>query len=185
MSCVSPSLLSWEGSWGAINRLEMCQQSFQLGSGVQGKAGRRWEFTAGPKENSHQQQMCSGLGHRGISPLLCPNSTFISCLGPKRRDRGRKSHKRRLGELRISISTPGDSLPHHRHFSPFSFHTNPPELLKERGEMFLGRHPATQAGKVQPAPSRSQSRERREERGQRNSGVSGGGNLLSASGWES
>lgn len=46
-----------------------------------------------------------------------------------------------LDELKMSISTPGDSagpsLPRHYHFSPFSFHTNPPQLLKERGMMFL------------------------------------------------
>lgn len=52
----------------------------------------------------------------------------------------------RLGGLKINISTPGDSagpsLPRHYHFSTFSFHTNPPQLLKERGMMFLEKHPA-------------------------------------------
>lgn len=52
----------------------------------------------------------------------------------------------RSGELRISISTPGDSAgpsrPHHDHFSHLCFHTSPPQLLKERGKMLLGKHPA-------------------------------------------
>lgn len=56
MSCLSPSLLSRE----AINGLEMCQQSFQPGLGAQGKAGRRWGFTAESRESSHRQQTCSG-----------------------------------------------------------------------------------------------------------------------------
>lgn len=70
MFCLSPSLLSWEGSWGATKRLEMCQQSFQLGLGAQGKAGRRWGFTAEPEESSHQQQTCSGSKGWGEGEFL-------------------------------------------------------------------------------------------------------------------